>query len=321
MRTTACLVAMWLISGSVVPALAQDPEEPGPQDLDDLDEGVVIEEPFVPGIEPWTWELGLQVGYVDLDKTMLAADAIVVDVENPADAIFADMQIGGAWSFMPQVRVNYNLGSHFSFENGIGFSIGDFAQTVSEDQEKWVNPDSFNELTEEELEKGSYFIWNHEHGITWYPRGWWIFDRFSSKEGAVQPFLSLMAGTQSIFLDSDYVQEPATTFQFSYGLGLRIVGDDLYSIRVEARNYHSQVQYDVDEYFREVIGLDGESRVRFPVGRLERKDDLDPELADRIVAELGLPAPAPDKLPVPPAEFEKRNFTNLWVSVGFVAAF
>jgi hypothetical protein len=316
MHKTACLLATMILACAAPRAFAQP--------SDDLDEGVVIEEPFLAGIEPWTWELGLQVGYVDLNKTLLAVPSIVVDVENPADAIFADMELGGEWSFMPQVRVNYNLGRHWSFMNGVGFSIGDFLQSVSEDQEKWRNPDSVNTLTEEEIEKGSYFIFNHEHGLAFYPRGWWILDHITSAEGAVQPFLSVLAGTQSIYLDSDYVTDRTSTFQLSYGGGLRIVGDDLYSISIEARYYHSKVQYGVDSYFREVIGLDGQSRVKFPVGQLHRTADLvaqyGQDFVDKIVEQLGLDG-TEDKLPVAPDSYEKRNFNNLWISVGFVAAF
>ncbi len=302
--TSLALVALVLIA--VVPtALAQD--------LDELDEGVVVEAPFVHGIEPNVWELGLQTGYMNLDKTLLSIDNVVVDVENPIDAIFGSMSLKGQQSFSPRMFVNRTFGRHFALDNAVGFTIGDFAQSVDADSEvKWQDTNSVNELTEEELEKGSLFVWNHEHSLTYYPRG----------EGRVQPYLSAGAGTMTYSVDSDYIDSAKRAFTLSYGGGLRIVGDDLFSFRLDVRMYRNQIQFDPSDSFRRIVNLEGDARVDFPVSELVDTSELgltDAEL--RALLGLGPTDPIPGSLVVLIDQFEERTFNNIWISVGFTAAF
>ena len=148
MRWTAPLFGAVLLMTVIAPGAVA-------QDIDDLDEGVVLETPFEPGIEPGVWELSMQVGYIDFSNKFMGAEGIIIDLEDPQQAIFADMELSGASSFHPQVRVGRTLGNHFVFENSIGFAIGDFEQNVSGAQEKWTDQLGTNEFTEIEREQGS----------------------------------------------------------------------------------------------------------------------------------------------------------------------
>ncbi len=311
------------------------------QDIDELDEDVVLEAPFEPGIEAGKWEFSLLFGYVDLSHTLMQADGIVVDVEGANEAIFGDMELAGESSFHPQLRINRNFGQHLALVNTVGFAIGDFQQSVSNDQERWLDPlDAGNVLTDLELEKGSYFVWMHDHALTWYPRG----------QGRLQPYLVGGVGTQFYFVDSRYIDGMASGLTFSYGAGLRVVGDDLFSLQIEVRNYQTAIQYDVDPIFETRQNLDGNALIDFPVSRLVPGDTLTEEQVRAIADQLGLdvettvtpevdvdwllPTPDPNddpgrliyqnsavRIPQLYPGFEEQSYSNLLISVGFTASF
>jgi hypothetical protein len=301
------------------PCLALIMMAPAPsaaQEAAELDEGVAVETPFVVGVEPGVWELGLQVGYLNLNHRLFGATAIVVDVEDPSTAIFGDMEVSGESSFHPQLKINRTFGRHFAFESALGFTVGDYQQSVVEGSlELWIDPsDPGNELTDLERERGSYFMWMYEGSGVWYPLG----------EGRVQPFVTGGVGFQQYNIDSKYLGGASSSVAFSYGGGLRVIGDDLYSFRLEVRNYHTSIQFDVAQEFIEVPNLTADGLVRFPVSRLVNRSELSEEEYDRILAELELDQVGlqPARVPVRYAEqFAKEAFSNLWISIGFVAAF
>jgi len=308
-RAAVVATALWV---TAVPAWAQD--------IDDLDEGVVMETPFEPGVESSVWEISVQIGYLNLDRILMEAPGVVVDVENPSDAIFASMELRGELSFSPQLKINRTFGNNFAVENAFGFAIGDFQQSVQDDQVAWTlaGAVSTNTLTEQEIEAGSYFMWFHEHSLVYYPRG----------EGRIQPYLGVGLGTQHYGVDSAYIEGNASSLAFSYGAGLRVIADDLYSFRLEVRNYHSSIQYDVADSFRpDQVNLTGDGIVGFPVAELRELAGLTPAERDRAEAlwnELELD---PDQfdgqiaVPFPVDEYEEQPYSSLWFSLGFVAAF
>lgn len=308
MRWTALIWALPLLL-CALPAVAQDID-----DLEDLDEGVVLEEPFVRGIQPNRWSLAVLFGYRNVSNTLMQADGIVVDVEFPDEAAFADMELKGAQSFSPQVRLARTIGRHFGLELGAGFSLGDFEQTLKSGIVNWVDPEGDNVVTATELQKGSYWIWSGELSGVWYPRG----------EGTVQPYLIAGGGFDWFDVDSAYIAGGTTSTSFSYGLGLKLIGDELYSIRLEARNYHVGLDHDVASTFRTLPNLSADALVDYPVSRLVDINDLSQAEIDAILDGLDLDNLDPatlTALPVPYESFDSESFTNLWFSLGFEAAF
>jgi len=285
MRWTALLWALPLLCCCVLPALAQDID-----DLGDLDEGVVLEEPFHRGVQPNTWGLAILFGYRNVANTLLQADGIIVDVEFPDEASFADMKLKGEQSFSPQVRLTRTIGEHFGIELGGGFALGDYEQSIDSPLRNWVDPDGENDVTATETQKGSYWVWTGELSGVWYPRG----------RGVVQPYLIGGAGMENFDIDSDYIDGGTSSFVFSYGAGLKIVGDDLYSIRIEVRNYHTSLAHSVGQTFRRLPNLSADKLVDFPVSRLVDRDSLTPEEVAAIFEALDLdPASVEDVTLVP----------------------
>lgn len=311
--------SFWAVAALLLalPATAQDID-----DLDDLDEGVVLESPFEPGIEPNVWELSLNFGNVGYATTLVEADGIVVDVEDPVTALYADTALEGESSFNPQFRVGRTFGTHFALEASFGFAIGDFEQTAS-NFVSWSDPNDDNTLTEVEREKGSYFVYTQELAGVYYPRG----------EGRVQPYLIGSIGQSYWELDSNYVDGITDNLAFSYGAGLRIVADDLYSFRVEVRQYRQNVQFELADTFFELPNLDADGLVDFPVSRLQTVAEAnlsEPEIL-AILDSLDLDPeefrsddgtfPQSLLLPRPYPELEEQTYTSLFISAGFTAAF
>lgn len=322
-RAVALLsVPVWALSTLVAPTTssAQDLD-----DLDDLDEGVVLEEVFEPGIEPNKWEISVMFGATDLATVMLESPAIIVDIEEPGDFIMADMELTGEQSFSPGLRMSRTLGRHFALEGSAFFAVGDFEQTLTGFQQKFTDPQSDNELTEQEREKGSYFKWNTELNGIWYPRG----------EGRIQPYVIGGVGYQFMELDSVYVDGMSSAPVFSYGAGLRIVGDDLYSFRVEVRNFHSTQSFEAAREFATIVAPNGGGLFDIPIFQLqdfgnieldENGDPVDPELRE-LFDSLGITAQEFTEVGAPlpnftrDVEYDDTTFSSLFVSVGFVATF
>ena len=272
------------------PAGAQDLD-----DLDDLDEGVVLEEVFEPGVEPNTWEISASFGQADFAQDLLESERIIVDVEESEDFIVADMKLAGEASFHPIVRIGRTLGRNFALEVGGGFAVGDFEQELTSDPIKLTDPLSDNELTEEEREKGSYFSMTGELNALWYPRG----------EGRVQPYVIGSIGQQLMELDSVYVDGLSSSIQYSYGAGLRVIGDDLYSFRLEIRNSHSTLSFDASDEFVTIVEPNGGGLIDVELGQL-----------DETVTEGGVNARLD-----PNVSYDDVSLSTLSFTLGFVAAF
>ena len=320
---TACAVALvFALIASVAPpsSFAQDLD-----DLDDLDEGVVLEEVFEPGIEPNKWEISVLFGAKDLAQDLLEAPAIIVDIEEPGDFLVADMKLEGTQSFAPGLRMDRTFGRNFALEGAALFAVGDFEQSLTGFQRKYTDPLSENELSEEEREKGSYFQWNTELSALWYPRG----------EGRIQPYLIGAVGYQFMELDSVYVDGISSAPVFSYGAGLRVVGDDLYSFRLEVRNFHSTLSFDAAREFATIVAPNGGGLFDIPIFQLveegeveldENFQPVDPELRE-LFQSLGINArefiESGATLPVfsRDVSYDDTTLSSLFVSVGFVAAF
>jgi opacity protein-like surface antigen len=318
---------------AVVAAMALSSSAVHAQDIDELDEGVALETPFELGIEAGVWELGLQIGYIDFSAKLMEAKNVVVDVRDPQDAIFADMELVGDSSFQPLIRVNRNFGTHLEFVNSIGFAIGDYTQKITSPQEKWISATSTNTLTALEIEQGSYFMWRHEHGFTYYPRG----------KGAFQPFLTAGIGTNHFSVDSAYISGSAGGLAFSYGGGIRVVADDLFSLTLEVRNYQTKAQYDVAQNYEVLPNLAADAEVSFPVSSLANVENLTDQQIEDIVDRLDLRekfqfsptdtgadmrarfldpnSDLPRRLPQNVKSFDEQSYSSLWISLGFTASF
>jgi hypothetical protein len=254
-------------------------------DLDDLDEDVVTEKPFEPGIDAGKWEFIFHVGFLDLNKKLFGAENIIVDWQAEG-RIYADMEIQGQNSFSPQFRMSRNWG-HWGWQSTVGLTLGDFEQTVSD---LVIRPEDGGAVFgENDAETGSYFQWYHDHSV--------VYNVLT--KGRLIPFLSAGIGGQYYYMDSAYVFDNTSAFTVSYGGGLRIVADDLFSVVLEAKGYRQTLKWPSRSVFLQNV--------------------TDPERDDVLidipmtVLEEGVERPF--------TGFEEITLTNLWYSIGLVATF
>ena len=286
MRRHACVLG-WLVSLPLMVALVPGAIlAQGLDDLDDLDEDVVTEQPFIPGIEVGHWEVTFMLGYLDLNQDLIKARQIIIDW-NQGDTIYADMKLTGQSSFSPQLRLGRNL-QWFTIELGLGLALGDYRQSVA--NLSWRPVDSDEPFTENDIEKGSYFVWYYDGNLTYNIK----------KTGRVIPYVTGGIGGQSYSLDSSYIYGLSTGMTYNAGIGFRVIGDELFQFRLEVRNYWSEIQFHSNANFRE--------------------NQVNPEADDELI---NIPTTALDEdgNVIPFGGFEPTKFSSLYISLGVVASF
>ena len=97
-------------------------------DLEDLDQDVVTEKPFEPGIEVDSWDFQVHIGFMNLSQALFGADQIIVKW-NAEGTLYGDMKINGNSTFSPQFRVGRNWG-RIGWLSSFGLAIGDFQQSI-----------------------------------------------------------------------------------------------------------------------------------------------------------------------------------------------
>lgn len=281
--TLGWLLLFALLPAAVPGALAQGLDDL--DDLDDLDEDVVTEKPFEPGINEDAWEFIFHVGFLNLNKKLFGADNLIVDWQAEG-RIYGDMEIQGATSFSPQFRMSRNWG-HWGFQTTFGFTLGDFEMQVSDLVERPENAGAV--FGENDAERGSYFQWYHDHSV--------IYNVLT--KGRLIPYLSAGVGGQYYYMDSTYVFDSASAFTLSYGGGLRVVADELFSILFEVKNYRQDLKWRTSATF-----LD---------------DVVDPE-QDDVLIDIPMTV-LEDGVERPFEGFEENTLNNIWYSIGIVATF
>lgn len=259
-------------------------------DLEDLDQDVVTEKPFEPGIQVDKWEVQLHIGFMNLNQPLFGADQIIVKWAAEGK-LFGDMTIDGTSSFSPQIRFGRNWG-HIGFQSTVGMAIGDFQQRITNLTERSISgrPGEIT-LDETDAENGSLVMWYQDQAL--------VYNILT--KGRIIPYVMGGIGAQYWVIDSTYLYKSDTAFTYSYGGGIRIVGDDLFSVVVEVRDYVASVQHRSDSIFLEnVIDPENDTAlIDIPM------TDLDPDTAQER----------------PFGGFEKVKNHNIWFSIGIVATF
>jgi len=259
-------------------------------DLEDLDQDVVTEKPFEPGITVDKWEVQLQIGFMSLTNTLFGADQIIVKWD-AAGKLFADMTIDGSSSFSPQIRFGRNWG-HIGWQSTLGMAMGNFTQRVSNVTERSVSGRPGEVVLDEtDPETGSLVMWYQDQAL--------VYNILT--KGRVIPYVLGGIGAQYWVIDSTYIFNSQAAFTYSFGGGIRIVGDELFSVVFEIRDYVATVQHRSDAVF-----LDSQ---------------IDPGDDTRLV-NIPMTALNPETGREEPfGGFEKVKNNNIWFSIGLVATF
>ncbi len=291
MRRTAfaegCLLLVLFMALTAGICRAQDLDNL--DDLESLDQDVVTEKPFEAGIDTDKWELSFQIGFMNLAQTLFRADQIVVKW-NSKGKIFGDMEVKGQSAFSPQLRIARNWG-HLGWQQTFGLTLTDFAQSVSNSKERSVSGNQGDVvLLETDLERGSLAMWYHDTAL--------VYNVLT--KGRVIPYLMGGVGGQYWYVDSSYINDTPPILAYNIGAGIRIVGDDLFSVTVEVRDYFSKVQHRSGAIFRPgvVDPQDDTRQIDIPLSVLDAQGQEQPF-----------------------SGFQKESLSSLWYSIGVVATF
>jgi len=291
MRRTA-FAKGWLLLPFLFLSLPGHAWSQGLSDLDDLeslDEDVVTEKAFEAGIEVDKWELTIQLGFMQVPKPLYQADQILVKW-NSKGKLFGDMQIEGESSFSPQFRIGRNWG-HIGWQSTFGMTMGDFSQNITNIEERSLsgNPGDIT-LGENDPEIGSLVLWYHDQALIYNIR----------TRGHIIPYVMGGIGAQYWVIDSAYIKGADPAITYSFGGGIRIVADDLFSVVFEVRDYLSTVQHQSSAIFLE--------------------DQVDPEDDTRLI---DVPLTQTDETgqEIPFRGFEEESYSTLWYSIGIIANF
>ncbi len=260
-------------------------------DLESLDEDVVTEKAFEAGIDADTWELTLQLGFMQVPKPLYRADQILVKW-NSKGKLFGDMKIEGQSSFSPQFRIGRNWG-HIGWQATIGMTMGDFSQHIdsaSLTERSFSGKPGEVKLLENDLEVGSLVMWYHDQALVYN-----VLTR-----GHLIPYLLGGVGAQYWVIDSAYLKSSDPALTFSFGGGLRIVADDLFSIVLEVRDYITKVQHN--------------SNASFLTNQVDPNDDT------RLI-DIPLTALDDQGQEIPFQGFQEESYNVIWFSIGLVATF
>ncbi len=133
-------------------------------------------------------------------------------------------------------------------------------------------------------------MWYHDFALVYNVR----------TKGRILPYLLGGVGAQYWFIDSAYINETRPALTYSIGGGIRIVGDDLFSVTLEVRDYFSKLNIRSDAIYRSnvVDPQDDTRQINIPVTNLDAQGVEEPF-----------------------AGFQKENLSSLWYAIGIVATF
>lgn len=214
-----------------------------------------IEEESVPVYEPViperNMELTLTLGFWQLDQTLLSHDNIIYKYTDKS-TYFGDVKINGASAFHPQLRLNYNLLPWFAIEPVLGFSVSEYMATVTNPRslsnqafgEEENVPVALDGIGEFDAENRSCITMSGGLNAVFYPLDYGNFGK-----GRLHPFVQGGLHHTWIYLNSDYTDKAATTWDTSFGGGLRFIADDMISIRMELMYHRMNVDFTPGESF------------------------------------------------------------------------
>lgn len=204
-----------------------------------------------PQIKPGTLEVSFFLGFLNLNKTLLAHDQIIYKYTDEA-TYWGDMAIQGETAFNPGLRLGYNVNQWFSVE-GIGtISFSEYTSTVvnrSRRPNETGAPVDFNEpaLGEYDTEARSLITGSAGISALVYP-----FNIKGDGKGRFHPFVTGGVAAMWYDMNSNYTDGATGTTDLNIGGGIRLLADQNISIRIEALFHSHSMEFSPAEYFREL---------------------------------------------------------------------
>jgi len=254
------------------------------------------EEAWVPAIQKGTVEISFAMGMLGLNTTLLEHDQILYKYTDEA-TYWGDMKINGANAFNPMFRLGYNISTWLCVEAIGAFSFSEYSSSVENRSRRSNEPGSgvdFDEpaLGEFDLETRSMLTANAGINASVY-----FLNLDGDGSGRFQPYVTGGVSNMWYSMNSNYVDEAATTIDYNLGGGIRLLADRNISIRFEAVYHVNNVEFSPSDYFTEL----NEGTVKVP---LDEFPIIDGVLSQR-----------------PVGEFSSQSIGSLGVSIGLQGSF
>ena len=253
--TTVALVLLVLLAS---PVFADEPKE---KDFRLLRDSAVLEmekeleeqaaEYWDKQLQPRKLELSFSIGFLNLNTTVFSHEQIIYKYVDAATS-WGDVDIKGKSAFSPCLRLNYNFNAWFALEGLANLSISEYESSVTNRSRRSNEEGSSPEIAEPELEeydveKRSLVAFLGSANVVIYPLN---FD--GDAMGAWHPFLTAGAGRIFYNMNSNYTGKTASTMDYCFGGGVRMILDKSVSIRADVAYHTNDVQFTPAEYFKKL---------------------------------------------------------------------
>ncbi len=261
-QSTAVLCSLVILLAAGV-AVAQDQGAQQPDRLSDEktfnlvvgedaeEEEEVVEEEVAerkPGVYAGEWHTALTLGYFGLDKTFLQHQRLIYRATDES-FFYGDIELNGTSAFNPMLRLGYNLTTWFALETQLGLTFSDYEASLTDPfavDPEGGTPTPVVEVGEFDLERRSALVAVTNLNGVWYP-----LNMDGDGEGRVHPFVTGGVGMALYNLDSNYVDETASAVNVNFGGGIRVIADDVISLRAEVLYQVHSIEFTPAGFFDE----------------------------------------------------------------------
>ncbi len=202
-----------------------------------------------PRLEAGQMEIGLSLGMLDLNKTILQQDQVIYKYNDDA-TYWGDVEIKGAGAFNPVLRMGYSLRRWFVLEAIGGLSFADYSSSITNRHRRKNEagaPVDFEEPALGEFDAEARSLLTVQLGLNAiiYP-----FDIHGDGRGRWHPYLTGGFGRIWYDMNSNYNDGSTGANDLNFGGGIRLLTDRTISIRIEALLHRNTLEWEPVENFR-----------------------------------------------------------------------
>lgn len=211
----------------------------------EADSATVLEK-WEPRIEPGKFEASLMLGYLGLSKTLLQHDQMIYKATSEL-FYYGDVTLKGESAFTPFLHLGYNVNEFLAVEAQFGMSFSEYNSTITNPAA--VNPEGGTPVVVEEIgefdpeHRSVLGVFTTVNAVV-YPLSF-----RNEGRGRWHPYLTAGVGGAQYDLDSNYTDEAATSFNTTFGAGIRLIADDMISLRFEVVQMFHDIEFTPAEWF------------------------------------------------------------------------
>lgn len=214
---------------------------------------------WYPAVKQGTLELSFGIGFLNLNKTLLAHDQIIYKYTTE-NSYFGDVEIKGDSAFNPTLRLGGNISRWFALEGVGSISFSDYQATVTNRKVQKNEPDAAvvadPPLGEFDAERRSLITGSAGINALIYP-----FNIRSERVTRIQPYITAGVARMWYNMNSNFIEGAESTNDLNAGIGIRILADRAISVRVEMVMHRNTLEWTPPSFFTE----QEEGTVRVPL--------------------------------------------------------